>query len=70
VQAVPVHWQGWFALNPIVHILEAYRTVLIHGQYPDMLPLFWVTATTLAVAVASYQVFIRSSHRFIEEIGN
>ena len=70
VQAVPVHWQGWFALNPMVHILEAYRTVLIQGQYPDMLPLFWVTATSLAVLAASYQMFVRSSHGFIEEIGN
>jgi len=70
VQAVPVDWQGWFGLNPLVHILEAYRTVLIQGQYPDMLPLLWVTAISLSVLIASYQVFVRSSHRFIEEIGN
>lgn len=69
-QAVPVDWQGWFALNPLVHILAAYRTVLIQGQYPDLLPLLCVKAISLAVLAASYQVFVRSSHWFIEEIGN
>ena len=29
-----------------------------------------VTATSLAVLAASYQIFVRSSHGFIEEIGN
>jgi len=70
VKAVPVEWQGWFGLNPLVHIFDAYRTILIQGQFPDMLPLLWVTAMSFAVLIASYQVFVRSSHRFIEEIGN
>ena len=70
VQAVPAEWQGWFGLNPLVHIFEAYRAILIQGSYPDTLPLLKVTATSLAVLVASYQLFVGSSHRFIEEIGN
>ena len=69
-QAVPLDWQTWFALNPLVHILEAYREVLIQGRYPDMLPLAWIAAITLAILMASYHVFVRSSDRFIEEIGN
>jgi len=70
LHSVPAEWQRWFALNPLVHILEAYRAVLIDGRSPDMLPLLWVTAVSIAVLVPSYKLFIRSSHRFIEEIGN
>jgi len=70
VQSVPVNWQGWFNLNPLVHIFEAYRMVLIQGLYPDMLPLLWIAAISIAVLAATYSVFVRSSHWFIEEIGS
>jgi lipopolysaccharide transport system permease protein len=70
VQAVPADWQPWFALNPLVHVFEAYRTALIQGRYPELSPLLWVTAISLVILVAGYQVFVRFSHRFIEEIGN
>ena len=70
VQSVPVDWQRWFNLNPLVHIFEAYRMVLIQGLYPDMLPLLWIAAISIAVLAATYRVFVRSSHWFIEEIGS
>ncbi len=70
VQSVPVEWRGWFALNPLVHILEAYRAVLIHGRYPDVSPLLLVAAVSIAILVPSYRKFVRSSHWFIEEVGN
>ncbi len=70
VDAVPADWQRWFALNPLVHLFEAYRTALIQGRFPDLLPLLWIAAISLAVLLASYRVFVRSSHLFIEEIGN
>ena len=70
VQNVPADWQRWFALNPVVHVLEAYRTVLIDGHYPDMLPLLVIAVLSTAILVGSYELFVRSSHRFIEEIGS
>jgi lipopolysaccharide transport system permease protein len=70
VQSVPVEWQHWYALNPLVHILEAYRAVLIAGHTPDMPGLLCVAALAVAILVLSYRLFERSSHRFIEEIGN
>ena len=57
-------------LNPLVHVLEAYRAVLIQGRYPDVLPLLGIAAVSIAILAASYRVFVRSSHWFIEEIGS
>ena len=70
VQSVPVDWRRWFNLNPLVHIFEAYRVVLIQGRYPEMLPLLWIAAISIAVLAATYRAFVRSSHWFIEEIGS
>jgi len=70
VQSVPVDWQRWFNLNPLAHILEAYRMVLIQGRYPDMWPLLWIAAISIMVLAATHRVFVRSSHWFIEEIGS
>ena len=70
VQSVPVDWQRWFNLNPLAHILEAYRMVLIQGRYPDMWPLLWIAAISITVLAATHRVFVRSSHWFIEEIGS
>lgn len=69
-QLVPVEWQGWFALNPLVHVLDAYRVVLIHGRYPDMAALLAVAAVSVVILAITYRVFVRSSRSFIEEIGN
>jgi homopolymeric O-antigen transport system permease protein len=70
VQNVPAGWRQWYNLNPLVHVLDAYRIVLIDGQWPAMLPLLWVTAVSMVILAASYGLFVRSSHRFIEEIGS
>lgn len=70
VQSVPAQWRGWFALNPLVHVLEAYRAVLIEGRSPDLVALLCVAALSAGILAITYRLFVRSSHRFIEEIGN
>ena len=70
VQSVPAHWQAWFSLNPLVPVLNAYRDLLIDGRYPDLLPLSSVAAVSIVILVPSYRTFVRSSHRFIDEVGN
>lgn len=70
VQLVPAEWRGWFALNPMVPILEAYRAILIQGRSPDLLPLLAVALASALILIPSYRLFVRSSRSFIEEIGN
>jgi len=63
----PEVWQ-WLQLNPMLHIVQAYRRVLIDGAAPDWLLLAIVLALSLALLGLAYRYFRHSSHRFLEEI--
>lgn len=36
----------YLRLNPAVHIIDSFRAVLMHNQWPDWPPLFWVAAVS------------------------
>jgi len=43
-------WLAWLlSLNPMVHVIQAWRDVLLHGQWPDMLKLSYVLILSLAM---------------------
>ncbi|MBM4200497.1 MAG: ABC transporter permease [Gammaproteobacteria bacterium] len=67
-QRVPVDYQSLYRLNPMVHIVNAYRRVLIDGVSPDWVPLGIVAACALILLPLGYRLFIRQSHRFVEEL--
>jgi lipopolysaccharide transport system permease protein len=66
--AIPARFQPIYRLNPVVSILEAYRSILLHGQVPRTLPLMVTGLTSLAVLAVGWSLFIRVSYRFIEEL--
>jgi lipopolysaccharide transport system permease protein len=47
--------QGWLAfmlsLNPMVHIIDAWRMTLLHGQWPDIAALSYVLILSLGMLV-------------------
>jgi ABC-type polysaccharide/polyol phosphate export permease len=53
-------------LNPMTHIIEAYRDVLVRGQLPHFLPFGLVTVGSLLLLVTAWFVFHRSEQRFAE----
>ena len=57
-----------FNLNPMVHIVEAYRDILIRGVLPDWIYLLGTFIVSSAVIFVSYRQFERQSGRFLEEI--
>lgn len=63
---------GWasalYLLNPMASIVTAYRAVLYDGRAPDASLLAVSTTVSLAVLVAGYAFFARSSHLFGEEL--
>ena len=65
---IPENYQFLYRLNPMVVLIDAYRTLLLKGELPSGTPLFvlWIAAT--AFLVFGYNVFRRSSHNFIEEL--
>lgn len=62
--------QYWYAygLNPMVHIVTAYRAILIWGTPPDWLALAIIGGITTLILPFGYWIFKRQSHRFVEEL--
>jgi lipopolysaccharide transport system permease protein len=55
-------------LNPMTHIIEAYRAVLFHGQMPDVAAFTATAAFSVLVLVASWMLFHTSEYKFAENI--
>lgn len=68
VHNVPAKYQTLYHLNPLVHIIGAYRTVLIEREWPDFLPLLVLSVISAGLFSFSYMVFMRAHYRFVEEL--
>jgi lipopolysaccharide transport system permease protein len=66
-QIPPQYWQ-YYGLNPMVHLVTAYRQILLWGTPPDWQSLAIVTGVTLVLLPVGYWIFRRQSERFVEEI--
>jgi lipopolysaccharide transport system permease protein len=65
---VPTKFDILFRLNPMVHVLDAYRAILLRGELPRAGSISVVTVSTTALLAASYLFFRRSSYRFVDEL--
>jgi len=65
---VPEKYHVYLALNPMFHIIGAYRDIVISGAAPDPVPLLWVTAGSVAVLVVTHRYFSKASRHFLEEL--
>lgn len=65
---VPEGYLWLYHFNPMAHLVEAYRAILMYGERPDLgalQSLGWVTAVAMLVF---YLYFRRSSTSFAEQI--
>jgi lipopolysaccharide transport system permease protein len=65
---MPGPYQIIYTINPIAHLLTAYRTILLDGQMPPPLPLAALGILTIGLLWLGYHVFVRASYRFVEEL--
>lgn len=65
--AIPDRFWPLYRLNPMVHLLAAYRT-LLDGAWPDAATLMLLAAGVAAVMVAGVTIFRRASEHFVEEL--
>lgn len=68
IKQIPAHLQFWYWINPITHLVEAYRSLLIQGLKPNWLPLLGVGGITLILIVLGHRYFLMQSDRFVEEL--
>lgn len=67
-KSVPVAQQLIYRLNPMVPVLEGYRTILMYGHIPDSNPLILVGLASIGLLILSYRLFVHASYHFAEQI--
>lgn len=68
IKIVPARYLSIYYLNPMTHLIQAYRAVLLQGQLPELLPLFTLGLVAIALLVTTYRFFRQASYRFAEEL--
>lgn len=68
VSAIPERYQLIYRLNPMVDLVDAYRTVLIHGQLPNASSLWLMGLLIVLLLVFGHIFFMRASYQFAEEL--
>jgi homopolymeric O-antigen transport system permease protein len=68
VRQTPVRYELVYALNPMVHVLGAYRDVLLHGTWPSPTGLVAVALASSVFLLLGYTLFTRTRFRFVDEL--
>ncbi len=65
---VPERFLVYYKLNPMFHIIDAYRAILIRGELPALLPMVGLTAVSLILLLIGYRTFLNAGYTFVEEL--
>jgi lipopolysaccharide transport system permease protein len=57
-----------YYLNPLVHLVGAYRAILTRGELPDMWPLLILGISAAGLLWLGLTAFTRASYGFVEEL--
>jgi len=66
--AIPENYSFILTLNPMAHLLSAYRLILMKGQLPDSAHFLGLSAVCAVVFVLGYLIYRRTSPTFIDEL--
>jgi lipopolysaccharide transport system permease protein len=67
-ELVPERYEWVLLMNPMTHLIEAYRRIFLTGSLPDATLFGIVAAVSLVVAVVGYAVFRRFERTFVDEL--
>lgn len=65
---LPAQYQALYRLNPIVHLMEAYRSILLSGAAPEPMGLLLLILPALGLLYIGYHVFKKASDHFVDEL--
>jgi lipopolysaccharide transport system permease protein len=65
---VPERYRTFYQLNPMAHLVGAYRGVLIEGRAPDWLAMLALAGLAAGLLYIGLKTFMRASYRFAEEV--
>jgi lipopolysaccharide transport system permease protein len=66
--SIPPEYQLLYTLNPMAHLVDAYRHVLVLGEMPDPGELLVVGLVSVSLLALGYAVFRNASGRFVDEL--
>lgn len=65
---IPSRFQAMYSLNPTVGLMNAYRSVVIHGNAPEATSLITSSAISVTLMLAGYVYFKRCESSFADII--
>jgi homopolymeric O-antigen transport system permease protein len=65
---VPEAYRKLYDLNPMVSLVDAYRTVIIDGAVPNFSSLLYVVFVAAVISGLGFLIFTRTRYRFYEEL--
>lgn len=68
INDVPEKWQRLFRINPMCHIITAYRDILYYKTIPDLPGLLITGAASVVVLVLGFAIFGKLKKRFAETV--
>jgi len=65
---VPDRLQWFFRINPLAHMVDLYRAVLMRGEWPNPQSLMYVSLVATVMLLAGLAWFRHASDRFADEL--
>ena len=66
LSSVPEKWRSIYMLNPMVGVIEGFRSVLIKGQSPEIKPLVLAMVMVILIMSISWPLFRKLSDYFAD----
>jgi lipopolysaccharide transport system permease protein len=66
VSIIPEQYRHLMNLNPFYHMIEGYHQVLVYGQMPDLLALFWLYLSGALLVVLGMFMFWRANEEMVD----
>jgi lipopolysaccharide transport system permease protein len=68
INNIPHRYQAIYNLNPIAHLIDSYRAILLEGKFPNLLPLLIIGLISVGLVSMTYQSFCQASYYFAEDL--
>jgi ABC-type polysaccharide/polyol phosphate export permease len=65
---VPSEYHLLLLLNPMYHIISAYRSIVLYGSVPELAPLIWIVLGSVIFLFLTRRYFKKASVNFLEEL--
>ena len=66
IEMVPKVFRVWIEINPLSHIVEGYRSLLLENRVPDLMSLGWLTCSSLMLFGIGGFVFRNTKRDFVD----